>query len=217
MAAAATTRRRTAKATAPKAKPAPAPEELEDEDLVEEEGDGDMELDELEEDEVAETKPAKKASSAQQEVTFGIRDLVAHIKAETGQDTDPRGLRTLIRKMARDKSGRVNREITPGNRTRYDWSGPNDPEVVAIVEAFKNGELEAEKHAKLAALKEQKAAKAAAKKKAAAEVEEADDEEEAPAPRRTAAKKTTPARRRKAAPAPEVVEDDEELDLDDDE
>lgn len=221
MAAAATTRRRATKTTAaPKAKPAPAPEEDFDEDLVEGEGDGDMELDELEEDEVAETKPAKKTSSAQQEVTFGIRDLVAHIKAETGQDTDPRGLRTLIRKMARDKSGRVNREITPGNRTRYDWSGPNDPEVVAIVEAFKNGELEEEKQAKLTALKQAKAEKSAAKKKTqAAAVEEAeDDEDEAPQPaRRTTAKKAAPARRRKPAPAPEVVEDDEELELDDDE
>lgn len=212
MPAAASTRRRSTKA----AKPA-EPEEVEE--LEETESDDD-DLEEMEEDEVTE-KPATKKSSAAAEVTFGIRDLVDHIEAETGQKTDPRGLRTLIRKMARDNSGRVQREITPGNRTRYDWSGPNDPEVVAIVKAFKAGELEQEKQAKLAALKEQKAKKTAAKKAAAAEVEEDDSEDEAPAKpaRRTAAKKTAakPATRRRAkAPEPEVVEDDEELDLDED-
>jgi hypothetical protein len=218
MPAAGTTRRRT------NTKPVKAVEPEEVEDLEETEAD-DEELEEMDEDEVADTKPATKKSTAS-EVTFGIRDLVAHIKEETGQDTDPRGLRTLIRKMARDGSGRVDREIKAGNRTRYDWSGPNDPEVVKIVEAFKAGELEQEKQAKLAALKEQKAKKTAAKKQAAAaEVEEDDGEEdEAPAKpaRRTAAKKATTAktttRRRAAAkPEPEVVEDDEELDLDDDE
>lgn len=210
MAAATTTRRRSTKA----AKPEPVeeePEELETED--------DDELEEMEEDEVTDA-PAKKAGSkAAQEVTFGIRDLVAHIKEETGQDTDPRSIRTLIRKMARDGSGRVDREITAGNRTRYDWSGPNDPEVVAIVKAFRGGELEAEKKAKLDALKQQKAAKTAAKKAAAAAAEEDDSEEEAPAKpaRRPAKKAAAPAktRSRRKAPEPEVVEDDEELDLDD--
>lgn len=214
MPAAASTRRRTA------TKPAKPVEPEEIEDLEETEADED-ELEEMEEDEVAETKPAAKKSTAT-EVTFGIRDLVAHIKEETGQDTDPRGLRTLIRKMARDGSGRVDREIKAGNRTRYDWSGPNDPEVVKIVEAFKAGELEAEKQAKLAALKEQKAKKTAAKKAAQAEeLPEEDDEEveEKPAPRRRVAAKKTAAkpatRTRRKAPEPEVVEDDEELDLDD--
>jgi hypothetical protein len=194
------------------AKPAstPEPEELDEE--FEEEVDEDLE--ELEEDEPSTIKPATK-KSATADVTFGIRDLVALIKKKTGEDTDPRAIRTLIRKMARDKSGRVNREIVAGNRTRYDWSGPNDPEVLAIVEAFKGGELEEEKKAKLDKLKADKAAKAAAKK-AAAEAGEGDDE--APAPRKKAAAKKAAPARRKAKPAPvEEVEDDEELDLDDDE
>lgn len=207
---------RTARRTTKAAKPAPAvePEEDFDEDLVEEEGDD--ELEEMEADEVSESKPTTK--SAAQEVTFGVRDLVELIKKETGQDTDPRAIRTLIRKMARDGQGRVDREIVPGNRQRYDWSGPNDPEVRAIVAAFKGGELEAEKKAKLDALKQQKAAKTAAKKAAQAANEVEEDEEEAPAPRRRTAKKAaakTPTRRRAAKPAPvEEVEDDEELDLD---
>jgi hypothetical protein len=196
------------------AKPAPEVEPDEELDTESTEDDGDLEdMDELEEDEVTETKPATKKSTAQ-EVTFGINDLRALIKKKTGEDVDARGLRTLIRKMARDDSGRVQREIVAGNRSRYDWSGPNDPEVVAIVKAYQGGELEAEKQAKLKALKENKAAKTAAKK-ATASVEE-DDEDETPAPKRkVAAKKTTA--KRKAKPAPvEEVEDDEELDMDED-
>lgn len=208
MAAAATRTRRASTKAAKPAEPEEV-EELEDTDADD--------LEELEEDEVAEEKPASKKASATQEVTFGIRDLVAHIEAETGQKTDPRSLRTLIRKMARDGSGRVEREIKPGNRTRYDWSGPNDPEVVAIVKAFKDGELEAEKQAKLAALKEQKAKKTAEKKAAQAEATEDDGDDETPAkPARRPAKKTTSRRTTKKV-EPEVVEDDEELDLDDDE
>lgn len=212
---------RTRRATTKPAKTEPVeeePEELEVEDTE----DVDEDMEELEEDEVADEKPATKKSSAVAEITFGIRDLVELIKKKTGQDTDPRGIRTLIRKMARDGSGRVNREITPGNRTRYDWSGPNDPEVVKILKAFSDGELEAEKQAKLTQLKENKAAKTAAKKAAAStEVEEADEDDAPakPARRKTTAKKTTaaPARRTRKAPEPELVEDDEELELEDDE
>jgi hypothetical protein len=205
---AATTRRAPKKTTASKAKPAPAPEVEEDEELELEADDTtaddadevteDDELEELEEDEVEETKPASKKASASSNITFGIRDLVELIKAETGQETTPRAIRVLIRKMARDESGRVNREIKAGNKERYNWTGPNDAEVRAIVEAFKGGELDEEKKAKLAALKEQKAAKLAA---------EAKDGAKKPAAKKTAAKK--------AKPAPvEEVEDDEELDFD---
>lgn len=198
--------------TRAKAKAAPEPEVTDEDD----------DLETLEEDEVTDAKPATKSTA--QEVTFGVRDLCDLIKTETGKDVTPREIRTLIRKMARDGSGRVEREIVPGNRSRYDWSGPNDPEVRKILVAFGAGELEADKQEKLAALKERKAAQTAAKKKAAAaaEVEEDDTEEDEapaakPAPRRrAAAKKTTATRRtRKPAPEPEPVEDDEELDFDD--
>lgn len=212
------TRKSTATKARTKAKPAPVvePEELEEDEDLEVEDTDDEDLDELEADEVADEKPKTKKSSTSADVTFGIQDLVKEIKKQTGQDTDPRAIRTLIRKMARDGSGRVEREIVPGNRTRYDWSGPNDPEVRAIVEAFKGGELEAEKKAKLDKLKADKAAKAAAKKRAA---EEAGEEDETPAKKSTrrAAKKAAPARRTKKAEPVEEIEDDDELDLDDDE
>lgn len=213
---AATTRTRRPASNTKAAKPEPVEEEPEELEVEDED------MEELEEDEVSDEKPVTKKSSAAAEITFGIRDLVELIEKKTGQKTDPRGVRTLIRKMARDGSGRVQREITPGNRTRYDWSGPNDPEVVKIIKAFSDGELEEEKQAKLTALKEQKAAKVAAKKAASqTEVEEDDGDEEPaakPARRKAPAKKAAaPARRTRKAPEPELVEDDEELELDDEE
>lgn len=212
-----TARRTTAKKAAPKPPPVVEPEELEEEleDAAEEELEAE-DMEELEEDEVEETKPTAK-KKAGSDIVFGIQDLISLIKAETGEVTDGRAIRTLIRKMARDESGRVNRVITPGNRTRYNWSGPNDKEVRAIVEAFKGGELEEEKKAKLDALKAQKAAKTAAKKAAAA-IEEVEEDEDTPAPAKKTTKKAAaakPTRRRAAKPAPvEEVEDDEDLDFD---
>lgn len=190
MAAAATKTR-----TKAKAKPAPEPEvdELEED------------IEELEDDEATEAP----ATTTVSEVTFGVRDICDLIKTQTGDDVTPRNLRTLIRKMARDESKRVDREIVAGNRSRYDWSGPTDPEVKAIVKAYTDGELEADKLEKLAALKDQKAKKDAAKKAAAeAVVEAASGKPAAKATKKKAAK---------VAPPVEEVDDDEELTLDDDE
>lgn len=172
-----------AKTKSKKATPAPEPEVL------------DEELDEVTEDEVEETSATK---SGQQEVTFGASDLARHLSEKSGKAVSPRELRTLIRKMARDGSKRVNREITPGNRTRYNWSGVDDPEVQAIIAAFEGGELEADKQAKLAELKERKAAKKAAGEDTGKKGKKAKG------------------KGKKAAPAPvEVEDDDEDLELDD--
>jgi DNA-binding HxlR family transcriptional regulator len=183
-----TTRKAAPKKTAPKAAPV------------------EVEVDEVEEDEV-ETKATVS------EVTFGAADLAALLEEKTGNKVSTRELRTLLRKMARD--GRINREIIPGNRARYDWSGPDHPEVVAVIEAFTAGELEADKQEKLAALKERKAQQQAAKR-AAAEAEEDDEEVEEEAPAKPARKRTSKTRKA-AKPAPVEVEDDEELELDDEE
>lgn len=197
------------KATTAKAKPAPEvepEEELETEDEVELEEDAD-ELDELEEDEVAETAPTKKGKSkVNADITFGIQDLVTLVTTETGKSTDARGLRTLIRKMARDESGRVEREITQGNRSRYNWTGPNDPEVRAIVDAFAGGELDVEKKAKLDKLKADKAAKTAAAKESG---------EPLPTKKKKSKKTVSGVTRKKAAAPVEEVEDDEDLEFDD--
>lgn len=170
-------------------KSAPAPEPEVDETELEE----DEELDELEEDEVEDT-PAK---SKVQEVTFGVSDLCKYLTEKYDKKVTPRELRTLIRKMARDNSGRVDREITPGNRTRYDWpNGLKDPEVKAIVKAYASGELEEDKKEKLAALKARKAEKDAEK---------------------PAAKKASKKASKKAAPVEVEDDEDEDLELDDEE
>ena len=177
-------KRAAAKAKAAEAAAAAAAEELEE----------DEDIEELEEDEVEET-PAK--ANKLPEITFGAAALAALLEKKTGKKVSTRELRTLLRKMARD--GRLNREIIPGNRARYDWTGPNDPEVKAVVKAFTAGELEADKQEKLQALKDRKA-----EKKVAADAVAA----------KTPAKKTT---KKAAKPVVEVDEDDDELELDDDE
>lgn len=161
-------------------KPAPAPAPVE---VVEE-----VEADEVEE-------------------IFGVSDVVDLIKTKLKKDTTTRELRTLLRKMARD--GRLDREIIAGNRTRWEFAGPEDPEVLAILKAFGEGELEQDKREKLNALKERKAA---AKAAAAAEAEEEDEEvEEEPAPKKTTRRKASA--KKTAAPA---VEDDDDEELEED-
>lgn len=168
-------------------KQAPKPEpDVEDEELELEDLDTDVEDDE------GETKSKVK------EVTFGASDLAKYLSEKTGKTITPRDLRALIRKMAREENARVKREITPGNRTRYDWPlGLKDPEVKAIVKAVTGGEMEADKKAKLEQLKANKAKKSADKTK-------------------TAGKK---GKKGKAAPVEEPDDEDdiEEIDIDDDE
>lgn len=148
------------------------------------------EVEELEEEEVEleEEAPAKatkgKAADAA-DAPFGVRALIALIKEKTNKEYKPREVRTLLRKLARE-DGTIDREIVPGNKERYVWTGPTDPEVKAVLKAVKGGEIEAAKKAALDKLKADKAAKDAAKakaakvaeKKAAAAAAAADDEDE---------------------------------------
>lgn len=152
------------------------------------EEEADVELEDLDTDAEA-TEDDAKGSKAQA-VEFGASDLAKYLteKLDNGKTISARDLRGLIRKMAREDTPRVDREIKAGNRTRYDWPGGLDnPEVKAIVKAVLGGEMEADKQAKLAELKEKKAKKKAAegktgkggkgKKAKAAEVEDDDVEE----------------------------------------
>ena len=146
---------------------------------VEAEVEEDLELDELDEDVAEEEAPASKA----QEVTFGVRNLSDYLTKKLGKEIKPKDLRTLIRKMAREESPRVEREVVPGNRSRYDWpDGLKDPEVKAIIAAVTKGELEQGKKEALDALKarkaEQKAAGETKTKKKTTKVEEEVEEEE---------------------------------------
>lgn len=155
--------------------------------------DDDVELEEMD-DEVEDEAPAKGKKAKADDDIWGVQSLIKLIKAKTGKDYTPREVRTLLRKMARDGKGRVEREIVAGNKSRYSWSGPDDPEVKRILKAVSGGEIEAGKKEALDKLKEQKAAKTAAKA-------------EAPAKKG----------KKKAAPPPDDEDDDlEEIDEDDD-
>src|SRR6185312_4493624 len=110
-----------------KAKAAPKVEEPEVEEVIEDE-----EFDATE-------APAKKTGS-RPTVDFGIRQVCDLIKQKTGKEVTPRDLRVLARKLAKDGSNRIDREIVAGNRSQYSWSGPKDPEVVALVAAYTAGE-----------------------------------------------------------------------------
>lgn len=144
---------------------------------VEIEDDEEIELEDLDEDVEEETSSKSKVPA----VEFGAADLAAHLSELTGKTISTRDLRALVRKMAREEDPRVNREIKPGNRTRYDWPGGlKNPEVKAIIKAVTGGEMEADKKAKLEELKQRKAAKGASKGKKgkkASKVQEPEDDD----------------------------------------
>lgn len=151
-----------------------------------------IELDELDDD-VAEDEGTTSKNGNRPAVVFGVRDLAEHLSKATGKLIKTKDLRTLIRKMAREDSPRVDREVVAGNRSRYDWpDGLKDPEVKAIVKAVTTGELEAGKKEALDALKARKAEKAAA----------------SPAKPKTS--------KAKAQVVEEIEDDDEDLELEDD-
>lgn len=100
------------------------------------------------------------AEADTEETSFGVRDLIALVKTKTGKEYKPREVRTQLRAMAR--AGKINREIIPGNKQRYSWSGPDDAEVKAFIKEAKGGAIEANKKAALDKLKSDKAKKSAA-------------------------------------------------------
>jgi len=150
---------------------------------VEEVEEDEVELEELTDevdDEDEAPAKAKKKAPVEDEV-WGVRSLIALIKEKTGKDYSPREVRTLLRKLARD-GHKIDREVIPGNKSRYSWSGPEDPEVKVILKAVKGGEIEASKKAALDKLKADKAAKQAAAPAKPAKAKKpappADDDEE---------------------------------------
>lgn len=118
-----------------------------------------VELEELDE----ETEEEDDEPAAKEDDIWGVRQLCDYVEEKTGTEYKPREMRNLLRKMARD--GRIDREIIPGNKARYEWSGPGDAEVKAVVKAVKGGEIEAAKKEALDKLKADKAKKDAAKAK----------------------------------------------------
>jgi hypothetical protein len=202
-----TTRRRTA------SKPAPEPEVVEDEFEDIEDGD---ELEELEdgdvEDEETPAEKPKRKPPVRPTIEYGSPWLAAYITENTDETYDARGIRMLLRKLAKD--GKLDR-VVGEDRARYEFTGPKDPTVVAVLAMVKSGAAKELKQAGLQAVKDKAAAKKAAKADAKAaesnddEIEDVEDDEveETPKPRtrRTATKapaapaKATPTTRRRTA------------------
>jgi hypothetical protein len=197
--AAATTRRKAA------TKPAPEPEvvedefedmeDTEDEDVAAETGEDDLEeLEDGDEVEADEKPKAKRKPPVQPKIEFGSPWLAAHVTEVTGDNYDSRAIRMLLRKLAKD--GTLERTVGE-DRGRYEFSGPKDPIVLAIVKMVKDGTAKALKQEGLQAVKDAAAKKRADAKAAKAAEAEGDDEddmdevEETPAPKRTV-RKTTP-------------------------
>lgn len=155
----------TKKKTAPKAAPV---EEIEDDEVELEE------IDEVDDDEEA---PAKGKKAPKEDTVWGVRSLIELLKETTGKEYNPREVRTLLRKLAREGGG-VDREIIAGNKSRYEWTGPTDPEVKAILKSVKGGSIESAKKEALEKLKSDKAKKVAAKQKAAAQAAAAAEDDD---------------------------------------
>jgi len=113
-----------------------------------------------EDDEDVEVEDTEEADS-ETETIWGVQDLIKLVKSKTGKDYKPREVRTQLRAMAR--RGEIDREIIPGNKQRYSWSGPDDAEVKAFIKTVKGGEIEKNKKAALDKLKSDKAKKSAGK------------------------------------------------------
>jgi antitoxin component of RelBE/YafQ-DinJ toxin-antitoxin module len=173
-------------------------EELEeDTDEDEDTGEDDdlEELEEVEEEEPEEQPKSRKAKAAAKKAAAPKKStqdghnsqwLAEHVSQVTGKDVDSRQLRMILRKLA--KEGALAREVGE-DRTRYSFTGPNDPTVKAVIKAVKEGATE--RKSNVDNLKKAREAKAA--KKAAAE-----------APAKSAPAKSAPAKKpatKKAAPA----------------
>lgn len=136
------------------------------------------------------TKKARAAASEDEEesTSRGAAWLAEYINEETGKEYTGANIRVLLRKLAR--SGVLDREIGE-DRSRYAFTGPNDPIVKAALKAVKEGDLEREKAERLQAVKDGKATKKAAKKAAPVEPDEDEDEDEIeePAPKKKATRR----------------------------
>lgn len=140
----------------PRTKAAVEVEELEDDDLELEEAD---EVEDEAPAPKAKAKSTRKAPAAKE--GNGIAWLVDYVNEATDKTVTPAGLRTLLRRMARDEDGPVSREVG-SERTRYSFTGERDPIVRAIVKQVKGGALDAKRGGgdNLAAARAAKKAKA---------------------------------------------------------
>jgi hypothetical protein len=128
------------------------------------------------------------------------------VTEQTGETYDGRAVRMLLRKLAKD--GKLPR-VVGETRDRYQFTGPQDATVLAVVKMVKDGTAKALRQEGLEKVKTQAAAKRAAAKAAEPETEDMEEDDEdvveetpAPKPRRTATKTAAPPPRRLLRPRP---------------
>lgn len=180
-----------------KSKKAPVVE-VEDDD-EDEDSDEDESEDEDDEDEAPapKSKKARKAADTAETAKYDSAWLAEYVNEQCGKTYNASAIRVLLRKL-REKIGR---EVGV-DKSRYDFSGPNDPTVKMVIKAVKEGVLDQARKEALDALKEKAAAKKAAAAEApakktgkkaakAAPVEDDEDEDEVeiPAPRKKATRR----------------------------
>lgn len=157
--------KRTTRRTKAAAKPAPEPVEEDDDELEDVAEDADEDEDE------APAKPKAK------KIEHGSQWLAEYVNEQCGTEHSAYTLRALIRKLV--KEGKYERAVGT-DRSRYEYTGPSDPKVKAIIAAIKAGadKKNTDRADNLKKAREAKAKKAAEKAKSAPaeEVEELDEE-----------------------------------------
>lgn len=92
----------------------------------------DLEITEDEvEDEASEEPAPKPKKAAAKKETKGTAWLVDHVNEKLGLELSGFTMRTVLRKMAKD--GELDRE----SRSRYEFTGPGDPVVKAVIKHIK--------------------------------------------------------------------------------
>lgn len=105
--------------------------------------------------EESDEKPKKKGP-ARPPIEFGSGWLVSYINEQCGTEYKAFDLRVLLRKMAKSKE--IQRDVGE-DRSRYEFTGPNDPVVKAVIKKVKAGDIDKAKKDSLAKLKESAAKK----------------------------------------------------------
>jgi hypothetical protein len=109
--------------------------------------------------------PVKPAAPKKPPIEFGTKWLSELVTAEFEKPVDTFSLRAVLRRLA--ASGVLKRQVGV-ERGRYEFTGPDDPTVKAVLEAYGSGQVDKDKRDKLAGLKKGAAAKKSTAKQPAA-------------------------------------------------
>lgn len=117
-------------------------------------------------------EPVEEVEETATESSWGVKDLLDHIEAQTGKAYQPATIRVLLRKLVKEET------IERGDG-RWAFTGADDPAVIAIVDAVSKGRAEKDADASdEEAADEKPAKKAPVKRKTRAKKEPEPEEDE---------------------------------------